>query len=790
MSRLHPLSVQSFTFGVSLLALAGAAPAMAQTATAAPAAPAPAVAADSSVPEEIIVTAQKRAQSINSVGMSITALGGEQLKQAGINSVADLTKVVPSLAVQQTAFGGPAYSLRGVGFYESSLGAAPTVSIYVDEVGIPYPSLSRLVAFDLDRVEVLKGPQGTLYGQNATGGAINFIAAKPTNQLEAGIDLGYGRFNSFTGEAYVSGPLSDTVKARLAVRTEQSGPWQRSYTRNDTLGRKDQLQGRFLLDWEAAERLKISLSASGWRDRSDTQAGQLIFINPQFAPGIDPLLTAYPKAPANDRAADWSPGINLQRNDRYYLLSGRADYELTDTIKLTSITSYQRYKSVSGSDTDAVSLPDSDIVLTGDVKSFSQELRLSGDTDKVNWLVGGNYANTKSFDYIFLNITDSSNTGPAATGFPKFDYAVGYSNQHVRAYGLFGNVEYKVIPSVTLQAGVRYNNTKDAFVGGARDVDGKIAPIFNFYASLLGPGNNPPIGMGGDYVLDPNNQFRSGPISGHLNEDNVSFRLGANWKSDGGALVYANVSKGYKAGSFPTLTAATADQFAPVVQEEVMAYEAGVKLPLMDRKLQLNIAAFLYDYKNKQLRGKKKDAIFGVIERLLNIPKSQIKGAEAQLLWYPTSGLTLNVSGNYIDAKVKKFSGIRYDCVGAACDLPETNFAGTRLPFTPKWSGNADAQYDWGLNSALSAFVGGSATYNSATNAAIGEPPIYAIKAYALFDVRAGIHAADDRWRITLWGKNITNKYYWTNATRVNDTSFRYAGMPATYGATLALRFK
>ena len=177
----------------SLLALAlQAGGAHAQSA---PSSPATSTASATSALEEIIVTAQKRGQNINSVGMSITAATGQQLEQEGITNVADLTRIEPSLQFSESLHGTPIYTIRGVGYYEQSLAASPTVSIYQDEVPYPFPVMSKGVLLDPERVEILKGPQGTLYGQNATGGAINFIAAKPTSTFTAGFDDTYGRFN-------------------------------------------------------------------------------------------------------------------------------------------------------------------------------------------------------------------------------------------------------------------------------------------------------------------------------------------------------------------------------------------------------------------------------------------------------------------------------------------------------------------------------------------------------------------------------------------------------------------
>ena len=172
--------------------------------------------------QEVVVTAQKRAQNINNVGMSITAISGSALVQQGVSSTADLAKVVPGLTFEPSPFNTPVYTLRGVGYYDSAVSASPTVAVYTDEVPLPFSAMTKAAGLDLERVEVLKGPQGTLYGENTTGGAINYIAAKPTKTYEAGFDAGYGRFNTADVQGYLSGPV-DRHLDRTPVRPHRAG---------------------------------------------------------------------------------------------------------------------------------------------------------------------------------------------------------------------------------------------------------------------------------------------------------------------------------------------------------------------------------------------------------------------------------------------------------------------------------------------------------------------------------------------------------------------------------------
>ena len=255
---------------------------------------------------EIVVTAQKRSESINKVGISVTAVTGDQLQARGLTSAADLVKAVPGFNYTPSAYATPVYTLRGIGFYETSLGATPTVSVYVDEVPLALPAMTLGATLDVERVEVLKGPQGTLFGNNATGGAINYIAAKPTDEFHAGATLDYGRFNHLDATAFLSGGLAENLKARVSARVESGDPWQQSYTRDDRIGRTRLFVGRILLDWTPDDRFSFRLNVNGWRDKSDNQAAQLVRV---FNPAAKPAVLSYPLPPAGDiRAADWGAG--------------------------------------------------------------------------------------------------------------------------------------------------------------------------------------------------------------------------------------------------------------------------------------------------------------------------------------------------------------------------------------------------------------------------------------------------------------------------------------------------
>ncbi len=743
--------------------------------------------------EELIVTAQKREQNVNDVGLSITAISGEALAARGVTSVADLQKVTPGFTYTQTQFDMPVYSLRGVGYYESSLAANPAVTVYVDEIPLPYPAMTRGALLDVQRIEVLKGPQGTLFGQNSTGGGINYVAAKPTSEPSGSLTAEYGRFNTFRAEGHVSGPLSDTVRARLALSTTQSGGWQKSQTRDDRLGDTDELSGRLLIDWEATPDLKLALNLNGWRDKSESQAPQNkgIFAAVPTVP-LDPAFVAAPIAPDSARAADWDPNRDYHRDTTFYQAAARADWRLTDDLTLTSISAYARTDRHQFAETDGTPVEDISLGTTGHIGSFSQELRLAGEAGRLtHWVVGANYQSDRIVDnqHVFLDKSTSAVVDLRGAGLARFHFADFYnvSRNAVESWAAFASGEVALAPTLSLEAGLRYSHSRNRFESCSQDSGtDELAATFRGLQTLgqfLGANPTTVARRGGCVTLTDAN-FNVGSFADTLAEDNLSWRANLNWRPADGVLVYGSVSRGYKAGNFPTLSASSTAQFKSVTQEALTAYETGVKASLPQARMQLNGAAFYYDYNNKQLRGRVTDPIFGQLEALVNIPKSHIWGLEGQWMWRPVEALTLNVGATYIETEIDgAFSN--FSQFGG----PPQSFSGNAFPYSPKVQVNADLEYRRPVSDDLIAFAGVGVTYRSKSKGGLENDPRLAIDSYTLVDLRAGVQSAAGRWKAMVWGRNVGDVYYWNNVLKAQDNVIRYAGRPATWGVTVSHEF-
>lgn len=757
--------------------------------------------------DEIIVTAQKREENLKDVPMSIFASSGDQLRSLGVMGPADLAKIVSGFTFNYSAYGAPVFTIRGVGFQDTALAASPTVSVYVDEITRPFSIEAVDTSLDIARVEVLKGPQGTLYGQNATGGAINYVTNKPTDTLGAGFNLSYGRFETVAVDAFVSGPVSDTLGFRLAAEYTTSGPWQKSYTSDAELGRQNKFTTRGTLQWEPAPELRVLLTGTAHFDRSESKAPQLLAIkvqNPQTP--LPPGYLAYPLAPQTNRAADWSACINasptedpasciaLKKNTEYYQGSLRVDYDLSPDITISSLTSYQHYDRFEPIDLDGTTFRNYESVQQGFLKSFYQELRIAGSIGgDGNWIVGGNYQHDDTVDTLLQSYSDSSSR--TIFGLP-LGPTQPLNEQKIKTYAVFGNIEVPVGP-VTLHGGARYTKQKRDFRGCGQDGgDGSWSTISQAIQNFLitgdpffggafpdpsqGPGIN--AGPGGCGTTGPAPDFLPAYVVDDLDEDNLSWRVGAKWNLSADHMLYANLSRGYKAGAFPTAATARSVQLLPAVQESLLAYEAGIKSDFLDRRVQLSAAAYYYDYSNKQIRGFLLDPVFGPLAALVNVPKSRVKGFEANLTLHPVDGLRLGGNLSYANSRIKgDFSNFNY--LGQL-----QNFTGEAFPHSPKWQATGNMEYRFPAGDDWEAYFGGNISYRGATNAGFGELPELKIKSYSLLDLRAGIDSGPLRFEI--WGRNVTNTYYYSEVARLfGDSLVRFTGMPATYGITIGYKF-
>lgn len=762
---------------------------------------------------EVVVTAQKRGEAINAVPMAISAFNGQELQTYGITDTRDLGKLVPGFTAGDSGFDTPIYTLRGVGFADSSFATTSTVGVYADEVSLAYPIMSKGPNFDLQRVEVLKGPQGTLYGRNSTGGTINYIANTPSPTLAGGGDVSYGSFGRVDTQGYISGPITNSLSARLAaISINSTEGWQTSATRpHDHLGTLNKQAARAILDWNALDDVQLRFTLSGWQDRSEPQAPYAVARQAQFKlplpsqftsilQGItglninnaflDPSVANYPLIPNNQNAriADWNPNGNFGLNDKFWMASLRPYWVINDNLNLTGLFSFQQMRA------DGSKLPqgglnveDIDQVLYGNIRSVSGEIRLEGTVgDKADWLLGINSNRDTHHEVIeghgaenSLNMIVFGDTAPLNKPL-FFEKGAAKSDTQVHSDSVFADGNLQLLDSLKLTLGARYTRERQQYAGCTyvlADND-SIIPFPFFTAASFLKGGNSVVAQGQCGSLDASNN--AGLFTDTLSEHNLSYRSVLSWTPSDDTLFYGSYSRGYKSGGFPTIFSVDQASLAPVVQERLDAYELGAKISALNRSLHINASAFYYDYKNKQLLTYFKDEIFGALQYLQNVPKSRDIGAELSVAYVPLERLHLNASASYIRTKV-----IRYE--GKDTQGDDFNFAGQEFNYTPRLQASLLANYTFPLSRDLNLTPGVGYTYTSATNSTLEHDPLFALPAHRLLDAQITLSSQDKIWSLTAFGHNLTDEFYRNSVIKLGDTVFAYAGQPRAYGLTLSV---
>ena len=736
--------------------------------------------------EEIIVTAQKRSQLLNEVPMSITALNSQRLDERGFRDTGDLARMVPGFSFVNTGVNAPVYSIRGVGFYEVSLASSPAVAVYVDEVGLPYPAMTVGASLDLERVEVLKGPQGTLFGQNSTGGLVNYVTRKPTKHFESGVKATFARFNEVDFEGYVSGPLSDSVAARLAVRTVQGDEWQQNIHGNDQNGAVDRTSARMLLDWNPTESVSVAFNLNGWVNKSDTIAPRLIAITPNNAARLLPQIRDSTLVTGTDpREAGWNPGQELYRDDDFWQSALRVGWTVNDALTLTSITAYTSYRTDAYNERDGTAYENSEYPTVGSIDSFNQEFRLSGEVDQlVTWVAGANYFDDETSDQQLIRYSTASNVQSVA-GY-KFTVGNTRAAQEIESYAVFASADWMLSESLTLTTGARYTDeTRNLTNACSYSTDpNQLAAFASISATNRARAGLPPAPfVPVEDCITLNSVYLPDVVRKELTEDNVSWRVALGWQPMNEVLLYSYVANGYKSGSFPTQGSSSDLQYLPAVQENLLAYEIGGKATVLDRTMQLNAAAFYYDYQDKQTRGRLIDPIFGSLQKLVNIPKSNAQGFEFDVNWLPVDGLNLYLGVAYTDSEIENY--VSYSQLGALFD-----FSGQPFSYSPEWQGVSDVSYQWTVSEGLLMTVGAALVYKGETTADSNSNVLFDIDEYSQYDARIKLEDANGKWNVELWGRNLTDEYYWTNVFKATDTTVQVPGNPRTYGVTLGYTFR
>lgn len=735
-------------------------------------------------PDEIVVTARQRNETLISAPVAVSALGGEDLSRFGTTDVRDISNLVPSLALDRTNSGnGGVLSIRGVGTSPAQAGFDQAVSISIDGVQTGRARILSQGLFDVAQVEVLKGPQALFFGKNSPAGVLSIKTAEPTRTWEGYVRGSYEfAGNEATVDAVVSGPLSESVGVRAAVRYRHldgyfrniangfsSVPYPLSVARgglplaeHDRRTGEEEFIGRLTFSFEPVDssfKAVLRLSASDLKNDGPSAGTQLYSCGTATAGvtsgGLDPYSDCrYDKDFSRSAAptamlAKW-PYARSQPygHTRLYLGTLNASYDFGQ-LELASVTGYFRSRAVGFDNYDATSL---DVFLGTELekyRSISQELRLTSKFDgPVNFMLGGFYENTK---LSLLNVARIALLGvDVPTGKYQSWERLGKSDGNT--YSAFGQLIWNITPQVELAGGIRFTH------------ETKNSSLQHLYAFPLLSGT----------TLAPTTHVLADRFRG----SNWSPEATLTWRPSSDLTFYGAYKTGYKSGGFgisaaliPATISAAAVRFKP---ERVQGFELGSKARLLDGRLTVTVALYSYKFKDLQVNAFNPATTSYTI---VNAASLRQKGVELDVRWKATDNLTLNAAVNYNRARYIKFVTSCFNTQmaaqgcnvivangadglsGTADDVKGQNLAGVTRARAPEWSFNAGFNYRVPLSSEWALGFNGNARYTSKYNASETNNINGIQKGFWVLDGGISLER-DDHWQFSLIGRNLTNEYY------------------------------
>ncbi|WP_193161749.1 TonB-dependent receptor [Microbulbifer hainanensis] len=704
-----------------------------------------------SVLEEVTVTAQKRQQSLQDVSVAVSAFSGDAIEKMGFEEGLDITQQVPNMNFF-AIFGeasSPSVSLRGISLVNFSDSWESPVSIYVDDVYRGNPAGSAIQLFDLERVEVLRGPQGTLYGRNTTGGLVHYVSRKPTEDFAASASASFGSYAERIVEGMVSGPLSESVRGRVAVKSTQNDGWQTNTVTDEKLNDTDNFGYRAQLDFDltdngglllnvhgsSADQQSVGFAHMGYLESSEAgaatcsipriQAGQC--TSASFAmTGAEAVNGHYdPEHVASGAAGGLGTTIDT------FGSSATLNWDF-DSFSLTSITAYEELDKFLQDDGDGTAVVYFDEQYAVDAEQYTQELRLNGSGENTTWVTGFYYYK----DDRGL-VTESPTTADwDALGLWHREWVA----LDTESWALFGQVEYDLNPELTLVSGLRYTDEN-------RD-----------FAQISGPSFYEPL-----------------TVSDDLSESATTGRLGLDWRPDEVTLAYASLSTGFKSGGFSGSYNASLQATRPVRSEDITNFELGIKTTLADR-FRVNAAAFNYTIEGYQAQVFLTVADGSVITNAGDVTGT---GAEIEVTAPITDNFEMIGGAGWLTTEFD--SDQIFHVAGDNYTLD-----GNELPSAPEFTYNLMARYYMSLGGNGELVFQGDYAWQAEHFLQIENDPYSRQDAYGLANASVSWHSPSDRYSIEGFVKNLTDEQYFTyQNTLGSDWGYGVWGQPRTAGMRL-----
>lgn len=698
-----------------------------------------AVATQATTVDEILVTAQKRTETVQSVPASISAIGGEELAERGINNVNDLQFAVPSLQ-SGTFLRGTGISIRGVGPGPGS----PGVAVSVDGVYQTQTAMADLAQFDLQRVETLRGPQGTLYGRNANAGAVNFITSAPTDQFEGYLLAGYASYEQSRVQAVVNLPLGERVRTRWSVdyKDQNEGFIENVHPRGDDLAKGETVNGRVRVAVDLTPTLELDVGLIGLHSHGPWEyyvpaaplSAAIQQQNPLFA-GV-----TFPQEP-------WKTNENDNPTGTRDYGSARATFSWQAPFgEAKSITAYQRYTYESRGG-DGLPITFSPYQTKNVDAVFTQEVNLSGATPRADWSAGAFFMDEKNSQNLVFNFP------LGRPGLPPGAYLNFFQPAYeTRSYGVFADASVAVAERLKVIGGARYSRDELSVEYGSRL--GVIVGGQNIVLAAVCPRRTE-----------------------ELSFDSFTPRAGVQYEIDADKNVYATYSRGFKAGGVNIFGCQNA--YNP---EKITSYEAGVKTRLLDRRLTLNASAFFYDYTDFQL-----GQIVGVTFLITNASTAEVKGLEIEAAWAPDEHWSISGNTSFIEATYTNFQNL--DSLNPLLGVQD--LAGNYLNRTPKVSANLSVAYRTSETPYGRATLRADASYRSRVYFREFNRPEDSQDPYGLLNLSVVWDSPDERYSARLFVNNLTEEAYYAGLSGDSTTANRNIswGDPRQVGLELKANF-
>lgn len=690
----------------------------------------------------IIVTAQRRAENVQDTPVAVTAVGAEAIERRMVIDIDDIAALSPGVSIGQQSGFARIY-IRGVGAGSFALGNDNSVAVHMDGVPIGRPFAQLSGYFDVERIEVLRGPQGTLYGRNATGGAINIIARRPSREFSGNFDVLYGNYNQVRMEAGIGGPLTDDgdVRARLAVQHNSHDGFDRNVTLGTDINDRNTWAGRLSIDIDPAPGVDIKLTADYSREDDNAfvnaYLGQYRADTPNVGLGVGG--TALPGS--RDVASD----VSYANDRKFWGLNATIGIDVSDAIRFQSITGYRDSQRLNTTDVDGTSAAVLPITIIEDAKQFSQEMQFTYSSDRVEGIVGLFYYDESAFG-------SQNGALPVVGRTFGFDMPRFYPRGDLRVEALAAFTQWTVEPidNLKLTAGIRYSDE-------TRAIDSTFG-IFNF-----------------DFA---NPMQLNIPVAAKRSWNALTPRFSIHYSPDNDLLFYVSATRGFKSG---ILLIGLVNP--PVDPEYIWAYEGGVKSTFLDGRLQLNAAGFYYDFTNLQVN---RNANNTVITE--NAASASIKGFELETRANPAKGVMLDANVTYLDAKYGDYQTIDPGRV----ELGTIDLSGSRLPYAARWSFNAGAEVDIPVNLPGRLSVRGDVEYSGRLYFTEFNVPVTSQDKYALVDASIQ-YESDSGWQFGTFVRNLTNIDVRNTAVVASgNTGFAMITgylAPRTYGVRAGYKF-